>query len=120
MILRALLAFAGLGSAAAFGYRGDWAAAGLAGAVVLLSLSPVIAELRVAREDAVALLREAAQPPPAPRLEPVSCRPPWETAPMPVIPSADGGPAAGRHRAKRGPLDVIGDALGALREAYLP
>lgn len=119
-MVRVLLAAGGIGAAVAFGYRGDWVAAGAAGAGVLLALRSVVAELRDIWPDAVALLREAAQPPPAPRPERVACRPPWERAPVPVVPPAEGGVTAGRHRAHRGPLDVIADALGALRQAYLP
>jgi hypothetical protein len=117
---RTWLAFCGAGCVLALGYRGDWTLVAIAAADVLLALMPVVTELRGLREDAIALLLEAAQPPPAPRPEPVPCRPPWETAPVPVIPSADCDVAAGRHRTKRGLRDTVADALGAVREAYLP
>lgn len=91
-LLRAWLAFAVFGSAVAFAWRGDWAQALLAAAVVL---APAAGSVSRELTATAAMLREV--PPPEP--EPALCperepeHPPWLTAPMPAIGHAESCPA---------------------------
>lgn len=105
-------------SAGILGHRHDWwLAAGAVVAVLSLLAWGVCRELAAQRAAMTPAGPEPEPEPPvpAPRQGP---RPPWDTATMPVLP-AEVGEVAGRHRAKRGLRDVVGDALRAVAQAYL-
>jgi len=99
MTWRGWWSFCGLGSAGVYAYRGDWTWAVVAAAGALLPLFVrVCGELRAQR---AVMVREAAEPCPAPRPR-LGDRdhPPWSTAPMPVIPAV-AEPGRGRHHEAR-------------------
>ena len=120
---RGWLGFCAAGVALASGYRGDWVLAGVAAVVALV---PAVLWLRCEWTAAAAVLRvplDPEPPPPAPRLKLMPCHPPWETAPVPVIPSVAGCgglEVAGRHRKDRGLRDAVADTLRAAAQVRLP
>ena len=87
---RVILAAGVTGVAAAFAIRGDWTPAVLASASVILAAAFWVYGAMV---DTRAMMRQAV-PQPEPVLRPVTpprpakpCRPPWLTAPMPLVPA---------------------------------
>ena len=115
---RLVFACAGMSAEVALIYQQQWLAAGLTGAgvVLVLAMVPVVAEGRRQWADAVAELRRTRELELPPVADEPESRPPWETAPMPVVPVvADREELrVARHGKRRGIREAL---MGALTTA---
>ena len=119
MTWRGWLGFAGSTSAVVLIYRNLWIPAALVGAGVLV-IAVLFVRAEVAAFRAETWQEPEPEPVPVARVEwaPFS-HPPWETAPVPVVPSVPdrgGLEAGGRHRRERGLRDAVAGALRTARQ----
>ena len=112
----------------AFAYRGDLAASAVAEAIALVP--PVLWArgwwLQGKMAAKAAMIREEPEPEPVPVLRVVRApfsHPPWETAPVPVVPAVTdrgGLEVGGRHRRERGLREAAAEVVTAAARVPLP